>query len=418
MDNNHFAEAELNGNYDDLFDFEAASCNTHHPAQQAHTIGNGGCNPIVPLTETEIQSILMGASNAQNPDLSNSLTPAGLNNGFDGFEEPSAHGAWLNCDGAGKPSPAHPSEFSMADYGDSSPSKQPHFKEPGDVFRAFNDSDFVPNDTNQLSPARSGSGVCAYGGAPRNINPPSAPIIHDMNQSIRAQIAPSPVQTQGFVEQPLDFNRLLDVWSIGSKCNWPNCTSTAKFKTVADFRMHATNIHIKPLLCLTAGCPHKKPFGRHSDLRRHKQSAHSSERKFVCTFPFCDASIKEFARNDHLSKHMRERHDHYYCPKTHCLRSTKSCFAKPEDVEEHINLEHGPYECAVLACAQAPSSGFYERSLKSHLMNHHSTTDTAFMEVQRVMGRAGKTTITKADLHGFRLSECKVCKKGHSVNND
>lgn len=148
MDNNHFAEAELNGDFDNFFDFDAA-CSKTPPAQQAHTVVDGDWNPIMSLTKTEIESILtMRAANAQNPDPSYSLAPAGLNTDFDGFEEPSAHGAWLNCDGAGNPSSANLSDFDMLDYDNSPPSEQPHFEELGDVLGALHD--FEPNPTNQL----------------------------------------------------------------------------------------------------------------------------------------------------------------------------------------------------------------------------------------------------------------------------
>jgi hypothetical protein len=148
MDNNNFAVAELNGDYDNFFDFEAASCNTP-PAQQAHTVDDGKWNHIMPLTEPEIEYVLaMRASNAQNPDPSYSLAPAELNTNIVGFEGPSAHGAWFNYDGAGIPSLANLSNFDMADYGNSLPNKQPHFKEPGDVLGALNN--FAPNPTDQL----------------------------------------------------------------------------------------------------------------------------------------------------------------------------------------------------------------------------------------------------------------------------
>jgi hypothetical protein len=212
--------------------------------------------------------------------------------------------------------------------------------------------------------------------------------------------------------QSHNSEQIPESWSIGSKCTWPNCTSRAEFKTNASFRMHITNIYINPLLCSAVGCPHKTPFGRLSDLRRHEQSAHSSERKFVCTSPSCDARIKEFARKDHLSKHMRERHDHYFCPKNHCPRSTKSSFVKPEDVEEHIKVEHGPHECALFACAQAPSSGFNGDSLRSHLRNHHGVESSPVYSVASQNQRGIPEAVTETDFPWVHISECKICKSG------
>jgi hypothetical protein len=253
---------------------------------------------------------------------------------------------------------------------------------------------------------------------PKNTKPSSAPINHNMNLNINTRIALSPVQTQESVVQPHNFEQILESWSIGSKCTWLNCTSRAEFKTNASFRMHVINIHTNPLLCSAAGCPHEKPFGRLTDLKRHEQSAHSSERKFVCTSPSCDALVKEFARKDHLSKHMRERHDHYFCPKIHCPRSTKSSFAKPEDVEEHIKVEHGPYECALLACAQAPSSGFSRNSLGFHLRNHHGVRGWATYSVANQNKGGISEAVTEAHFPRAHFGECKICKKRHSVNMD
>ena len=141
--------------------------------------------------------------------------------------------------------------------------------------------------------------------------------------------------------------------------------------TKASFNMHVTNVHTNPLLCLVVNCSHKTPFGRLSDLRRHEQSAHSLERRFVCSVNSCEARIKEFARKDHLLKHMRERHDNYFCPMNHCFRSTKCSFVKPEDLAEHIDSMHGRWECALRSCAQMPLSKFSLTFLYDHLEDQH-----------------------------------------------
>jgi hypothetical protein len=237
-----------------------------------------------------------------------------------------------------------------------------------------------------------------------------------VNKDVSNSIALSPIQTQESIGQPESLELVLELWSVGSKCTWPQCTSKAQFKTMASFYMHVTNLHTNPLLCLVATCPHKTPFGRLSDLRRHEQSVHSAERKFACTVSSCDARIREFARKDHLAKHMRERHDHYFCPMHHCPRSTKSSFANPEDLLKHINHQHGPYECALKACAQAPSSEFSVASLPNHLRNHHGMAEYgAWMVVGRMDDRLSKTVI-KADLHGNLYGECKICEKQHHAN--
>lgn len=147
MDNHNFTLPELNGDFDSFFNLEAASCKTP-PAQQAHTVDDGKWKHIMPPKESQIECILtIGASNTQNPDPSYSLAPAELNINFVGVEEPGAHGAWFNYGGAGISSSASLGDLDMADYGNSSPHKQPHFKELGDVLGALNN--FPPNPIDQ-----------------------------------------------------------------------------------------------------------------------------------------------------------------------------------------------------------------------------------------------------------------------------
>jgi hypothetical protein len=249
-------------------------------------------------------------------------------------------------------------------------------------------------------------------------NPSWTPINQSMQQAVDNKniSAFSPIQTEESIRQPEHLGSVVQVLSVGGKCSWPECTSRAVFKTWASFNMHVTNVHTTPLLCSTANCSHKTPFGRLSDLRRHQQSAHSANRSFVCTVSSCDARIKEFARKDHLAKHMRERHDNYFCPLNHCPRSTKSSFAEPEDVVEHIKTEHWLYECALKACAQAPSSKFSWGSLRNHLRNQHGISNLRAL-YRRINERLSKTVI-EADLYWAYCGECKICMKRDSVTKE
>jgi hypothetical protein len=204
-------------------------------------------------------------------------------------------------------------------------------------------------------------------------------------------------------------------WSIGMKCTWLGCSSKAAFKTQASFNTHLKNAHSRPLLCVVLNCPHKTPFGRKSDLRRHYLSAHSAQRTFVCTVPSCDARIKEFARKDHLTKHMRERHDNYFCPVNHCNRSKKSSFDNPESVAEHIEKNHGSYECALGACAVSAASKFCLDSLRSHLRNDHDMDGWATRWVNKRRHRRQSMTVLDTDLGQASWIECKVCGKQQHV---
>lgn len=239
-----------------------------------------------------------------------------------------------------------------------------------------------------------------------------------VHNNVSNSVALSPIQPGEPLLQSKHLDSVVQAWSAGDKCTWPGCTSRAVFKTKALLNMHVTNIHTKPLLCSVTDCLYKMPFGRLSDLGRHIQSAHSADRRFVCTVSSCDARIKEFARKDHLAKHMRERHDNYFCPNNHCPRSTKSSFAKPEDVVKHINIAHGPYECALKACIQAPSSKFSESSLQNHLRNHHSMTIDAVLATGKRMRKSQSTTVSETDLGRANWGECKICEKRHFVTKE
>lgn len=197
----------------------------------------------------------------------------------------------------------------------------------------------------------------------------------------------------------------MQAWSAGDTCTWPQCASRS-FQTESLFKRHMNYVHINPLLCLFPNCPHKKPFERPSDLTRHGQSVHSSERQFACPIDSCDAQIKEFARKDHLTKHMRERHDNYFCPWNHCFHNTKNSFAEPEDLIKHIKNVHGPYECALMACAQVQlSSKFSKLSLIKHLRNHHGMERGSAHSTYQAHSRQ-TYTITEWDGH---CGECKIC---------
>ena len=215
----------------------------------------------------------------------------------------------------------------------------------------------------------------------------------------------------------------MQVWSVGDKCMWPQCTSRAVFKTKSSSNRHITNIHTNPLLCQVQDCSLKTPFGRDFDLKRHQQSAHSTERMYICTVASCDARIKEFARKDHLTKHMREWHDNYFCPMNHCFHSTRSSFVSPEDLANHIFNEHERYECALKTCASMPPSGFSEYSLEHHLRNHHDVSGDATFSIRKRMQNRGSEKVTKPDLgySRYRYSycgECKTCGKQANPNKE
>jgi len=170
---------------------------------------------------------------------------------------------------------------------------------------------------------------------------------------------------------------------------------------------HLRNIHDLPLLCDIENCSHKTPFGRTTDLRRHQRSVHSQNRDYICTVPSCEVS---FARKDHLSKHMREKHDTYFCPIQHCPWAKRNRFVTLEDVQAHVNGdEHGEYECALKSCAYAPLSKFVRYSLLDHLRNHHGLQGW-FGRIEKMALTTTKTTVTEGSIGRRTPRECVICR--------
>ena len=132
----------------------------------------------------------------------------------------------------------------------------------------------------------------------------------------------------------------------------------------------------------------------------------------MCKVTSCDAPIKEFARKDHWTIHMRERHDNYYCPMNHCPRGKGASFVTPEQVAEHIqNLHSGDtYECAIGACAQGPPSKFNWGSAEGHLMKSHGFVHfRSFLILDCMIWRGGRT-LSQVDLPlSIEARDCKIC---------
>ena len=210
-------------------------------------------------------------------------------------------------------------------------------------------------------------------------------------------------------EQP-STKSALQTLSVGDNCTWSKCTSKAKFLSKASFNTHRKNVHRKPLVCSFPNCPRKTPFARLTDLKRHADSVHSKELKYICTVPTCSASVKAFARKDHLTKHRRERHDNYFCPLNHCPHNKLRSFSTPEDLGNHIEVDHEDYECAIQGCAQEllSNSKFCQQSAMEYLRNHHGMPDYSAFETIRRMQERGSSEI-RAHLGRAMAATCKIC---------
>ena len=174
---------------------------------------------------------------------------------------------------------------------------------------------------------------------------------------------------------------VLRQWSQHSTCMWQGCKSKASFKDERLYKLHLQNIHINPLVCPILKCHHKRPFRDYADLFRHRSTAHSVLRPYVCPFENCPEEVSTFARKDKWVKHIREipHEGDKFCPYYHCTeQATLSAgFQTREEISKHFAKLHSNYEssqilCALGACAFNPESERWTSSgLQDHLKRFH-----------------------------------------------
>jgi hypothetical protein len=157
---------------------------------------------------------------------------------------------------------------------------------------------------------------------------------------------------------------VLKVLAYPSRCLWQGCKSKASFKTKTSYKDHLTNIHTHPLTCTEYRCSYKKPFRNDGDLGRHKNTVHSSQRKYECPYDSCNAEITNFARRDKWLKHIRET-QHFqdaFCPFHHCQLEfgvDSKGFTSRQAISTHFSRYHAEnrtacYDCGLGSCGLNP----------------------------------------------------------------
>ena len=220
-------------------------------------------------------------------------------------------------------------------------------------------------------------------------------------------------------------------WRRDSLCVWPGCKSKAIFKCSRSYSSHLMNIHTKPLLCTVPSCKHKKPFRNLDDLRRHKSTAHSSLRPYVCPFANCPEVIKSFARKDKWLKHIRETpHEgdgicpYYHCTSQMTLNSTN--FQTREEISKHFAKLHSgdestQYICRVGACAlHLQLEHWTIEGLADHLKTCHEITSNiglglrwhdhaAYQAQQEGTVRVLRDKHLQASYFSYKWHDCTIC---------
>jgi hypothetical protein len=193
----------------------------------------------------------------------------------------------------------------------------------------------------------------------------------------------------------------MTTWLGPTKCDWPNCTSKATFKTPASLNTHTTNIHTTPLICSVPQCSYKKPFGKNYELQRHIETIHGNETPHKCPVKDCEQHASGFSRKDKLKKHMREQHTLLKCPYNHCAAEVVE-----EETKLHVQQFHGPFECAMASCETGSKSYFTLESALRHLRSCHAMShDVAYSALQ--FADSSKDRTIRAPFWVSR--DCEVC---------
>jgi len=162
-------------------------------------------------------------------------------------------------------------------------------------------------------------------------------------------------------------------------CGWESCKlhkNAREFKTMGALRKHLQQ-HVKNHWCSHATC--SISFSRRSDLKRHMETKHSTNRPFFCSFDACDRSADGFARKDKLDDHLKKTHPMFQCSFDHCESKVLE-----SEMHFHLNEMHsgktielqreGMYECNLSGC-ESSLSRFNALSAKKHLIRHHGVSD-------------------------------------------
>jgi hypothetical protein len=163
------------------------------------------------------------------------------------------------------------------------------------------------------------------------------------------------------------------------------------------------NIHAAPILCTIPGCTYKRPFGRKTELERHKQTKHaSSEKRHFCPVEDCDAHVHGFLRRDKLLKHASEKHALLKCPYNHC-----SAAVRVGEEEHYLEIAHDKWECAIGSCGDSRKSCFQRWDLLGHLEKCHSFTFTEAYEKRDLAWESADKTARS--LPGEVWTDCPTC---------
>lgn len=218
-------------------------------------------------------------------------------------------------------------------------------------------------------------------------------------------------------------NALKD-WVAPAGCVWQGCKSKATFKYARSYEDHLKNIHTSPLVCTAPKCTHKRPFRNKADLSRHRSTAHSGLRPYICPYDNCPEEVNTFARRDKWLKHIREtpHEGDQFCPYLHCQfrnRADPAGFQTREGIAKHFKLAHSvyesdPYICALGSCVfNAQAEHWTASEFSSHLTGFHGPLSSGISSyyMRNKARLEGNARVLRAEYldSSFTWHDCFIC---------
>lgn len=219
------------------------------------------------------------------------------------------------------------------------------------------------------------------------------------------------------------------------ECSWQDCDrkEVKKFKSLAALKKHLKQ-HVRGQWCLHGNC--NAAFSRKSDLERHVQTKHSSDRTYLCPVDTCDRSVDGFKRKDKLDDHIKKVHARFQCTFDHCE-------SKVLEIEKQVHLDQfhdgkpelapspsrmmgrsGIFECNLFGC-ESTISKFKISSACKHLRRCHGVSyDTDFAYTNAAVGngpksiRGGAFVLQPSPRLGVKHKPCTHCISNATVDDN
>lgn len=106
-----------------------------------------------------------------------------------------------------------------------------------------------------------------------------------------------------------------------------------------------------------------------------------------------------------MQKHVREKHDNFKCPFSHC-----SATVVKSERDSHVRDFHGVYECALGSCQHGGKSCFRKGDLRRHIKSCHNITFDPALSMMGKVTTSDDKTVSGSLRPAWR--DCPMCSVG------